>query len=479
MHLYNNIAINDFKKNSLLSKEECNTLFEEKKDYTEGSSVYFDQLLQKLINLQRQNDFIDLSYIAFPRFVFKKFNFPENKPVAFTSASFAGNADFCKIIFHNNQNLDFTGVDFHKEVFLKESDFNNKVDFYQTSFLESIDLSSARFHQEVIFQKISFNCDCNFQNTYFEKGIFRDIIFSGKADFRQCTFNKDYSFSNVDFLHGANFSRTSFIADVRQEAYGQFYYVSFHKKTFFSNSVFKQAFFENVNFKNGADFIGAKCLEKMIFSYCNSDDIMLFTKMQFNTLDLRGSKFSDADYLDLRQYEQSTHHMAQGLKSKHFDNRETARLIKAHLEKQNNILEANKYFSFEQELYLKELKQKGFWNNKGAIFTIWLHKLISNSGTSWLKVLFWISMFSFLVLLWHDYLPCIQEYISNKKECQNNLLSWETLDRMVELINPANMFKNTNKLYQDNEFAGMIIRIITLYLFYQFVIAFRRLTRRK
>jgi len=49
----------------------------------------------------------------------------------------------------------------------------------------------------------------------------------------------------------------------------------------------------------------------------------------------------------------------------------------------------------------------------------------------------------------------------------------------MELINPLNVFKKDYELYKGHEFWAMVVRIITVYLFYQFAIAFRQNTRRK
>ncbi len=167
---------------------------------------------------------------------------------------------------------------------------------------------------------------------------------------------------------------------------------------------------------------------------------------------------------------------------KNIQNRETARTIKQIFDKQGNIPDSNLMYAIEQEFYLNELSSDSkppSTHKQATIFVLRLNKLISNFGNNWIKVLGWIFIFAFLVLLLHDYLPCWSECFTIKFECVKGLLSMQTLNRMIELINPINMFKNSNTLYQGHEFMGMIVRIITIYLFWQFTQAFRQNTKKK
>jgi len=130
-------------------------------------------------------------------------------------------------------------------------------------------------------------------------------------------------------------------------------------------------------------------------------------------------------------------------------------------------------YAIEQEFYLNELssdsKPPSIYK-KATIFVLHLNKWISNFGNNYIKVLVWIFGFAFLVMLVHDYPHCSSlkfEYIM------------PILNRMAELINPINMFKNSITLYQGHEFMGMFVRIFTIYLFWQFTQAFRQNTRKK
>jgi hypothetical protein len=344
-----------------------------------------------------------------------------------------------KILFDNNnvKNYNFTYIQFP--------------DFYYSP----LDNTLKSYNKDVDFSNSYFYGKTNFDDTTFYHNVkFNETKFYSKTSFTNTKFGNDPSTNNTDFRNSI------FLDTVR------FMESRFHCKTDFSNSTFH----EQGNF-NLTKFFNELWLTNI------SAESLLFKKSHIYLIHLEASRIKHLNFIDIKGLDINA--KSKSLSLKNFYNKESARVIKSDFEKQNNITEANKYFKFEQDLYLHELLTDGLFQNIGTIFAVGLHKLISDSGTSWSKVLFWIITFSFIVLILHDYIPCWQECLTSKTECLKGLFSWDTLNRMVELINPANMFKNTNILYQDKEFIGMIVRIITLYLFYQFAMAFRQNTRRK
>ena len=150
-----------------------------------------------------------------------------------------------------------------------------------------------------------------------------------------------------------------------------------------------------------------------------------------------------------------------------FTNKETARIIKSHYEKHHNIIEANKYFVIEQEKYFEELS----WGKDfGTKLVVWLNKIISNHQTSWPKVLRVILIYILIVFIGY-------EYFTNWATLKLGFN--ESFNKSIELIDPLNMFKNDNNLYENHQALGLTIRVISLYLFWQFITAFRQNTRRK
>lgn len=186
------------------------------------------------------------------------------------------------------------------------------------------------------------------------------------------------------------------------------------------------------------------------------------------------SSFPHASYLRLAGWDKDIHEdiARERLTEKHIQSKETARIIKAHFDKQNNITESNIYYPIEMEKYRKEILYEdinpfmNFFLNKNYFVTT-ISKYVSNFGTDWIRVLLWIIIFSITILIFHDGFSSDIDTIQNIP------------NRAMELINPLNVFKKDYNLYQGHEFWAMIIRIITVYLFYQFAMAFRQNTRRK
>ncbi len=303
-----------------------------------------------------------------------------------------------------------------------------------------------------------------FQHYRFPEGVvlsFDHAVFTGKSNFEHVSFGEDIIFE------GATFRDKAYFRDAVFHGKAVFTSATFLEKSYFRRAVFEdEAIFLSTSFIEKADFRDVIFQDKALFRGAVCKDLIQFSGAQISSLDLETSRFDDASYLHLHGVGQ------QGgkpilLSGKNFPNKESARHIKAHFEKQNNITEANKYFVIEQSLYLDELISEDWWSHKGRIFTVALHKLISNSGTSWIKVLFWLLAFALLVLLLHDGFPQDKETLINIP------------NRAVELINPMNIFKRDYHLYEGHDFWGMVVRVVAMYLVYQFMMAFRQDTRRK
>jgi len=324
-----------------------------------------------------------------------------------------------------------------------------------------IDLQSEEIHLSldmVVFPYFEF------QSYTFPEGAilsFDHAVFAEKSNFEQVVFEQEIIFE------GATFRDKAYFRDATFHGKAVFTSATFLEKSYFRRAIFEnEAYFLSTSFIEKADFRDVVFRDKALFRGAVCKDLIQFSGAQITSLDLETSRFDDASYLHL--HGAGTHGDKPILLSdRHFPNKESARHIKAHFEKQNNITEANKYFVIEQSLYLKELKSEDWWSHKGRIFTLALHKLISNSGTSWIKVLLWLLLFALMVLLLHDGIPQTQEAILNIP------------NRAVELINPMNIFKRGYNLYEGNDFGGMVVRVIAMYLIYQFMMAFRQDTRRK
>lgn len=325
----------------------------------------------------------------------------------------------------------------YSEVFdLNEDDFQNLTDQtakegrYQAALKKVYDLQSEAEKIDFSYiQFINFSFTMNL-NTVFS---FSNCKFHGSTSFMTSTFHKKSYFNNASFYGEADFSHTTFVSGG-----------SFIKTIFQNNAFFNDSTFDNEMYFKGSYF----------------EKIADFSNSFFKKLELTNSYFSLPNFNDIKNFEGYSF-------SSIFPNKETTRIIKSHYEKNHNIIEANKYFVIEQEKYFKELS----WGKDfGTKLVVGLNKIISNHQTSWTKVLRAILIYIAIVFIGY-------ESFSNWATLKQGFN--ESLNKAIELIDPLNMFKKDNNLYENHQAIGLTIRIISLYLFWQFLTAFRQNTRRK
>jgi hypothetical protein len=295
---------------------------------------------------------------------------------------------------------------------------------------------------------------------HFEEKLNKDIYFNNCVFYSLEEISSDFFTQKFDGI--CRFENSHFRGIVN------FRGAVFNEKVFFNKCIFEQDVrFREATFNNEVYFNNVIAKKTIILSHVHFEEFFDASNMSFNKIDLEGTHFQDPLLLDLRAYENG--HKAP-LEPRHFANKESARLIKDHFEKQNNITEANKYFRIEQDKYLEELINDGCWKNKGDIAVVFLNKIISNHQTSWLRVLLILCIYAFVVFIGY-------EYFKDFSTLKQGFLA--SLNKAVELIDPLNMFKRDNNLFENHQALGFAIRIFSLYLFWQFITAFRQNTRRK
>ncbi|MCG3660265.1 hypothetical protein [Aliarcobacter butzleri] len=190
------------------------------------------------------------------------------------------------------------------------------------------------------------------------------------------------------------------------------------------------------------------------------------------------------------------------------ENRETARIIKDSFEKQNNIIEANKFYALEMEKREKELDfKKDFF--EWLVFKI--HGLSSNHSQDWTLALFWIINLTFFysylniqpndkILVFKILFSCIAISViacmTIKIPEENKERRWLTtipttivcygfygylvetdwqLSEFSKNLNPFSIMRGDEPI----TLGTLIFKIIIAYLIYQLIISIRQNTRRK
>ncbi|MDX4068681.1 pentapeptide repeat-containing protein [Aliarcobacter skirrowii] len=353
-------------------------------------------------------------------------------------------------------------------VFTKDCIFEGDINFFQTIFNKQIYFNDCKIKGKVCFGKSIFKDRFTFNNMKEIKEVFfKHAEFKEKVEFKESSCKK-VDFENAIFEKLADFYRT------------KFYKVNFEKTDFKDIAVFSEA-----EFYCDVDFRYTKFLGTSIFR-----DTVITGK-----LDLKNSIFKDeANFLDI--------------KLSKVESRETARKIKDSFEKQNNIIEANKFYALEMKEREKELEED---LKKGKNFFEWLvfkiHGISSNHSQDWLLALFLIISFTFLSvfiekifnsssglvdkyilsLIMFVGITFINFYIANTKKAYYLIsifiyyfiYSIFTQDWLLKCfsnkLNPFSIMTGNEELI----FSALIYKIIIAYLIYQFIVSIRRNTRRK
>jgi len=515
--MFRNDTIAKLLKNGQIIQKEYDILFEDKSSWyyeNEDNQLTFHTIkndykdnffivLIKILELLKDESETDLSHISFPEFNFKTLSINTCKPISFSDTTFYANANFMGIEFGDK--IDFSNCTFYGEANFAWTKFTEETNFNETTFCASTSFIKATFHSSTYFNSVEFNSYADFI----------EANFNGHTSFNSTKFNYEASFSWAKFTKETSFRWTQFGNKA------DFWAVTFQDRVIFSEIHIASLDFESVRI-NKIDFLHIKGLRKLeTFTLTNNEleeEKYKLTKSNSN----RKKYFFKNEVPNGYTLFQETQ-----LSKIHFPNKETARIIKNHFEKQNNLSQANKYFQIEQELYIDEVhKIKTEPNRIPTLTTLYLNKWVSNFGTDWVRSLLLLFMLSYLFMrLYIDfdvYLPTKYEHIKHFTQASdiqyiwtmlvfwsllylstffksNKFILWSLIslgiitgiiglnnydsvlamqNYIIQLTNPINAFKNMN-LYEGIELYGAIVRIIVVTIIYQFIVAFRQNTRRK
>ena len=327
----------------------------------------------------------------------------------------------------------------------KESEYTDKlilscnIKFENCTFWDEVKLERYDFQNIISF------VDCTFEKEIFIKDEINSIISFINCDFKNQKFDISNRIFNKNFILIECKNVELIIIN------------TYFKSTFsLSRSNINKAIFDQTNFEDMAIFIDTKFTKDISFNYCIFSNHVFLNGCEIHTkIDLKNAIFkSETNFIDIKNK------YGKDLKAENIDNRETARIIKNYFEKQNNIIEANKFYALEMRKREKEL------SCKGPVFEFiifYLHKITSKHSQSWILVLSWIVFVSILGI---ENTP--MESITKLLYGQNYL----------DLI--ANSFYSIFKFDgSDITIYKLILKLFMGYLIYQFIVSIRQNTRRK
>lgn len=373
-----------------------------------------------------------------------------------------------------NDNINYIGIDETKQYVFENIHFslfsfnnigNTKYSHYTPYLLPDGKLEEGDVSIENLFYNIKPDIDIIFKNCIFEEEVdFTTLEILNNIIFKEdCIFKKGINFSNNLFTHKITLkSSNKIIINCENTIFNE--YIEF------TNIDIESLFLKNTTFNKNLNLIESK-VER---------PIDLSTAIIKSNINLYQFKCNVA-------------------------NRETARIIKDFFEKQNNIIEANKFYALEMEKREKELD---FKENFFEWLVFKIHGLSSNHSQDWTLALFWILSFTFTFLTMDfvntHYLTHTVDYILIDMIIflgfvygNYLIIEYEKINKFLYIgiyyifygffsqdwllkcfsnrLNPFSIMTGNEEL----TFSGLIYKIIIAYLIYQLIISIRQNTRRK
>ncbi len=396
-----------------------------------------------------------------------------------------------------------------KDDWFKYNNFNEKDEKIFISFFgcaNNWELSSERI--DLFWNTLNKTLKENIENNFL-KFTLKNIIFPSMGinksytevefhkikyfELKNCTFLDIIDMSDFFSVQNLEINDCKFKENV-------FFKEKILKEQFFfqNNEVFKNIDFFNMEFNGTCSFTNNKFKNELTFNYIIFNDLVIFNNSEIEDLFFQNTFFrKESNFLDI--------------KLSKVGSRETARIIKDSFEKQNNIIEANKFYALEMKEREKELSpKKDFF--EWLVFKI--HGLSSNHSQDWTLALFWIInltfFYSYLYKNIEDYFEltsilkilfsCIAILViacmTIKIPEENKERRWFTtipttivcyifygylvetdwqLSEFSKNLNPFSIMRGDEPI----TLGTLIFKIIIAYLIYQLIISIRQNTRRK
>jgi len=437
--------------------------------------------------------------------------------ITFDNKKFDNKIRWSKLLPTNPINIDdikkivFNHCTFHNEVCITYNKIY-LIEFNYCTFANEVDYSTTLLKiNDEANKRIIFN-NCKFE--YFIIGDIKDV--QHKANTKLCRFNL-YG-GEIDNLIIQNIELANKVYFNRQQE-NEYSFQTRIENLKINNSIFKENFkahycnihnilIQNTDFKKQADFYKSSFhngindnIDKSIrfkainfggltiFGHCEFTKKVIFSEVTFEDfVHFKEAHFEnglDLDYANIQK--EMNFFSVTGLDSRESMNhtsQETYRIIKYYFHKIGNQIESNKYHALELNVHrqntwykIKEETwykiQNLFYNDTRFFFfdvkkigTLLLeiipslvHKGSSNYGQSWLLPLIWI----FLVGM-----------ITN---CLIDRVSISNIFNFSEILNHISIINLDGKL-KDNPAIFLFNKISLGYLYYQFIIATRKNTKK-
>lgn len=344
----------------------------------------------------------------------------------------------------NDNNLNISG----NQIIYFERKNNNETSFFTH---ENLNTLNYEFNDCIFHGNIDYNPqkertltieDCTFRKPFYINISDNERIEINAVTIKNSIFEKDFG------VYKASINSIE-IKNVDFEALSEFNEVTFQEKFDLREITYK----------------GLTLFDKCVFNTKAELEYVIFEKFT----SFRSSIFNKGLNLDYTSGDKEINFFGiNGLESnesKKNTTRETYRIIKNSFENIGNKIEANEYLTLELERHRKDtwslFFQEDVFNHPGLTLKLLLdgvvsffHWISSNHSSNWLLALFWIFILSV---------------------CTNKFLGHElSVNYIFQYINILSSVKDFNYFYP----AMVLNKVILGYLYYQFLTAVRKDTRK-
>ncbi len=358
------------------------------------------------------------------------------------------------------EDCEFDGIENIKTNILANTNQNKKVFFKYCQFEElkfgdirdiqyntNIKLSFFEFRgctiNEFIIENIEIvskfyinkQYDGNDKKCKIDRLIIHNSIFKENFKLHNCEVN-EAEIKDTDFEKNADFYKSHFksgLKDSSRKELTEIYFkaLNFKELALFGDTIFDKKFhLQYVTLRGFSHFRNAKFKEGLDLDYTNTQNIMNF----FGVTEL------------------------DNIISKQNTSQETYRIIKYNFEQLENIVEANKYHVLELEKHREYI-----WSQNHVTLNLLrdgivslFHRVSSNHSSNWFLALFWIFMVSLFTNLY----------------LENDIKSIECILKYINILSKLEDFNDSYTVMTFN-------KISLGYLYYQFLTAVRKDTRKK
>lgn len=289
-------------------------------------------------------------------------------------------------------------------IILSNFEFNNKVKFNNVIFSNTTKFSNLIFNSLINFNNISFNFKFYINNSFFNNGFLININNGRRLEINNCDFNSFILFSDsyikVLIFNSCNFSSSLEFIKGNFKSKLEFNSSFINSKLIINSTFIDNLFFNNLLFN---DYNSLLSIENSLECINTIKNINLIDTIISGKVYLHNIKVDSADF---------TKTIVNGgvlsivnFNAKKIANRESALLLKQEAYKNNNTIDALRFYAEEMRLHRIDIKKSIIdtcKDNSINIFykilellkkvsefiSLYASFIFSNNGQNWLQALF-------------------------------------------------------------------------------------------